>query len=142
MESTLEIKKRITTITERVETTRGRTIQVLANASTLEEVNSALKFGCDGIGLFRTETLYFQSKCMLTEDDLYDILDKAVEPAGDMPVTIRLLDIGGDKRLPYFEFEEDFSPFLGVRGIRLLFQNQELLKAGDLTVPCYDYDSV
>jgi phosphoenolpyruvate-protein phosphotransferase (PTS system enzyme I) len=128
MESTLEIKKRITTITGQVKTLRGRTIQVLANASTFEEVNSALKFGCDGIGLFRTETLYFQRKCMLTEDDLYDILNKAVEPVSDMPVTIRLLDIGGDKRLPYFEFEEDFSPFLGVRGIRLLFQNQELLK--------------
>lgn len=126
--SSLEVKRRARVIKAVAKTVSGITIPILANANTLEEIGLALKSGCDGIGLFRTETIYLQSKTMPTEDDLFECLRQAVEPVRGKPVTIRLLDIGGDKRLPYFQFEEEFSPFLGLRGIRLLLQNPELLR--------------
>ena len=125
--SSLEIKKKSRIIKELTSTQSGKPIRIFSNASTLDEINIALESGCDGIGLFRTETLYLQSKTMPNEDDLYQGLIQAIEPIGNKPLTIRLLDIGGDKRLPYYEFEEEFSPFLGLRGIRLLLKNPELL---------------
>lgn len=125
--SSLEIKKR-TRINKGLSTTKsGKIIRIFSNANTPDEINLALESGCDGIGLFRTETLYLQSKAMPNEDDLYQGLIHAMKPIGNKQLTIRLLDIGGDKRLPYFEFEEEFSPFLGLRGIRLLLKYPELL---------------
>ena len=126
--SSLEAKKRMNAIRTVSRTASGKTIQIFANANTLEEVDSALKAGCDGIGLFRTENVYLQSRWIPTEDDLFEYLKQAVKPVDNRPVTIRLLDIGGDKRLPYFQFEEEFSPFLGLRGVRLLLKNPDLLK--------------
>ena len=127
-QSSLERKKKTEVIPSIVTTRAGRTIQMLANANSIEDVTTALQSGCDGIGLFRTETLYLQNKYMPDENDLFNSLKAVIEAAGDKPVTIRLVDIGGDKRLPYFELDEEFSPFLGLRGIRLLLRNRELLK--------------
>jgi phosphoenolpyruvate-protein phosphotransferase len=126
-DSALETKKKALIIKGLSKTKSGKTIRILSNANSLDEINFALESGCDGIGLFRTETLYLQSKTMPTEDDLYQSLMQSIKPIGNETLTIRLLDIGGDKRLPYFQFDEEFSPFLGLRGIRLLLKNPELL---------------
>lgn len=127
-ESTLEIKKRTRVIRVVPKTKKGLSVQIFANANTREEIYYSNKAGSDGIGLFRTEMFYLQSRNLPNEDKLFSCLQQAVETAGNGPFTFRLLDIGGDKRLPYFEFEEEFSPFLGLRGIRLLLQNPELLR--------------
>lgn len=125
--SSLEIKKKTRIIQGVSKTKSGKSIRILSNSNTLEEVNLAIEAGSDGIGLFRTETLYLQSKTMPNENDLYHNLLSVITPMGNKPLTFRLLDIGGDKRLPYFEFEEEFSPFLGMRGVRVLLKNPELL---------------
>jgi phosphotransferase system enzyme I (PtsI) len=126
-ESSLEVRKQARVIKGAVKTKTGQLIRMYANANSLEEINHSLDNGCDGIGLFRTETLYLQCKSMPDEDTLYKSLHSAIAPIGTLPATIRLLDIGGDKRLPYFSFKEEFSPFLGLRGIRLLLKNPEIL---------------
>ncbi len=110
-------------------TRSGRMIHLMANASTLQEVQCALESGCDGIGLFRTETIYLQNRTLPGEDELYAQLYTALEPARNVPITVRVLDIGGDKRLPYLQNTTDeISPFLGLRGIRFLLRNPVLLK--------------
>lgn len=126
--SSLEHQKRAPVVKSVVNTASGRRIHLFANANSIEEVHSALKAGCDGIGLFRTETLYLQNRHMPEENDIFESLKAAIESVNEKPVTIRLLDIGGDKRLPYFELDDEFSPFLGLRGTRLLLRNPELLK--------------
>lgn len=109
-------------------TSSGRTIKLLANANTDKEIENAKECGCDGIGLFRTEAIYLQQKSLPDENELYSHLKKALKPAESMPITVRVLDIGGDKRLPYLNYDNDVSPFLGLRGIRLLLKNPTLLK--------------
>jgi len=127
-ESSIEVKRRKRTIKGIVKTKSGIPIQLLANANTVEEITASVKAGCDGIGLFRTETLYFQFERLPDEEYLFNSLKRAIEPLGDLPLIIRLLDIGGDKRLPYFDQSDEFSPFLGMRGVRLLLSKPAFLK--------------
>jgi phosphoenolpyruvate-protein kinase (PTS system EI component) len=68
-----------------------------------------------------------ESRSFPTKEEIYDKLAHSLQPVGNREVTIRLLDIGGDKRLPYFEMGDEISPFLGMRGIRVLLKNPELL---------------
>jgi phosphoenolpyruvate-protein kinase (PTS system EI component) len=110
-----------------VKTKNGRLISIYANVSDGSDVSRAVSLGCDGIGFFRIESIYLESTVMPTEEDLYKILAHSLEPVGDRIVTIRVLDIGGDKRLPYFETGDKVSPFLGIRGVRLLLRHPELL---------------
>jgi phosphotransferase system enzyme I (PtsI) len=110
-----------------VKTKKGRPISIHANVSDGSDVSRAVSHGCDGIGLFRIESIYLESTVMPTEEDLYNILAHSLKPVGNRTVTIRVLDIGGDKRLSYFETGDQVSPFLGTRGIRLLLRNPELL---------------
>ena len=110
-----------------VKTSRGKTIIIYANASNHSEVSQAVLQGCDGIGLFRTESLYLESKTMPTEKELYDKLRHALAATENLKVTLRVLDIGGDKKLPYFDTGDPISPFLGLRGIRILLKNPDIL---------------
>lgn len=123
-----ELSKKIRSVKGYAKTVSGRTIKLMANANTLQEVQNAKECGCDGIGLFRTEGIYLQHKSLPDEEELYVHLKNALEPAGNIPITVRVLDIGGDKRLPYFQLNNEVSPFLGLRGIRLLLRNPALLK--------------
>jgi phosphotransferase system enzyme I (PtsI) len=106
----------------------GEIVKVFANASNCSEVKQAVSHGCDGIGLFRTEALYLESKLLPTENELYKKLAEALKIIGNLPVTLRVLDIGGDKRLPYLENADIDGSFLGLRGIRYLLKNPELLR--------------
>ena len=76
-------------------------VRVEANIGIEEDVDLALDNGADGVGLLQIEQLYFARQAPPTEDELFLDLQKMVTPLGDRPVTVRLLDIGGDKPLPF-----------------------------------------
>ncbi len=105
-------------------TADGVGVSVLANASTAGEVAAAIAGGADGIGLFRTELLFAQGLPGLPEQ--VELLSTAVGEAGGRPFVLRLLDIGSDKPMPGIGMNREPNPALGVRGIRLLMQHQEL----------------
>ena len=79
------------------------------------------------VGLFRSEFLYMQSDHMPTEDEQYESYRRVLEHAKGNPVTLRTLDIGGDKSLPYFPLPEEENPFMGLRALRLCLANENTL---------------
>ncbi|MFW6134349.1 MAG: phosphoenolpyruvate--protein phosphotransferase [Elusimicrobiota bacterium] len=107
---------------------QGRRINVFSNVNSKSGIERALEYGCDGIGLYRIEQIYMRRKLPPTEEYLYQKLKRSLERVKRKPAVIRLLDVGGDKILPYLEVEEGEYSYLGLRGIRLLFQNPEMLK--------------
>lgn len=82
----------------------------------------------DYVGLFRTEFLYMESDHMPTEVEQFSAYKKVLLEYGDRPVTLRTLDIGGDKSLPYFELPREDNPFLGIRALRLCFENEDIMR--------------
>jgi phosphoenolpyruvate-protein phosphotransferase (PTS system enzyme I) len=80
----------------------------------------------DGIGLFRTEFLFIKAGRMLTEEEQYRIYSDILEKMDGKPVTFRLLDVGGDKPLPFLKMEQEANPYLGWRGSRFLLDHPEL----------------
>lgn len=107
-------------------TYNGETIAVLANAGSVEDVESAIAAGADGIGLFRSEFLYMQSSTEPTEQQQYEAYAAAARACNGKPITIRTLDIGGDKAVPYLGFAKEENPFLGWRAIRVCLECREM----------------
>lgn len=100
----------------------------LANIELPEEVNLALSLGAEGIGLFRSEFLYFQSTSLPTEEEHFSIYSRIVKEAYPHPVTIRTVDLGGEKNLPQLKIEKEPNPALGLRAIRLSLRDKGLFK--------------
>ncbi len=109
-------------------TKEGEVVKVRANASSLTELRMAKEYGADGIGLYRIEALYMGRTSFPTEEELYAQLKQTLEPVRDFDITLRLLDIGGDKTLPYWNPAETKNPALGLNGIRLLLKYPHLLE--------------
>jgi phosphoenolpyruvate-protein kinase (PTS system EI component) len=105
----------------------GVEVKVMANISCLEDSRLAVENGMDGIGLYRMENIYLGRKTPPSEDELFDILSRSLEPVNDKPVFIRLLDLGGDKNLPFLDLPDEPNPFLGRRGVRILLDFPNLL---------------
>jgi phosphotransferase system, enzyme I, PtsP len=80
---------------------------------------------CEGIGLYRTEFFFIQRDTLPTEDEQYRLYRSLLESFAPKPVTIRTLDVGGDKQLPFFSIDEA-NPFLGWRGIRFTLDHPEI----------------
>jgi multiphosphoryl transfer protein len=110
-----------------VRTTDGCSVEVGANIGSAAELEAAFRSGADGIGLFRTEMLFVGRDEPPSEGAQFEIYRRAVETAGDRPVVIRTLDIGGDKPLGYLNLRPEKNPFLGNRGVRLYAAHQELV---------------
>jgi phosphoenolpyruvate-protein phosphotransferase len=106
----------------------GQLIKVEANIGIHDDVELALDNGADGVGLLRIEQLYFARPSPPTEDELFRELEGLITPLGNRPVTIRLLDIGGDKPLPYLGLQPTPNPVLGRRGVRLLLNYSQLVR--------------
>jgi len=104
----------------------GERVSVEANLGAFEDAELALDNGADGVGLFRIEQLYLARELPPSEDELLDALRAITSPLGEMPVTIRLLDIGGDKQVPFLRFPPESNPLLGTRGVRLLLEYPQL----------------
>src|SRR5262245_11822637 len=105
----------------------GTMVTVLANVSCREEVVAANEDGADGVGLYRLEQFYLSRKTPPTAAELLAELRVMFAPVKGKPVTVRLLDLGGDKPLPFLKLPPEDNPFLGLRGIRFLLRYPDLL---------------
>ncbi|ADL67962.1 phosphoenolpyruvate-protein phosphotransferase [Thermoanaerobacterium thermosaccharolyticum DSM 571] len=109
-------------------TTDGKQSMLVANIGTPKDVEGALKNGAEGIGLFRTEFLYMNRNDFPSEEEQFEAYKYVAEKMNGKPVTIRTLDIGGDKKLPYLNMPDEMNPFLGYRAIRLCLDEKEMFK--------------
>jgi phosphocarrier protein FPr len=106
----------------------GISIPVKANISGVAEARVALDYGASGVGLLRSEFLYLARTNEPTEEEQWQTYRDIASVLSPHPLTIRLLDIGGDKSLPYLNLPSETNPFLGWRGIRFLLEHPALLK--------------
>lgn len=109
-------------------TTDGHEVVLWVNIGLIGDVSRSLDRGAQGIGLFRTEVPFQTLDRFPTEEEQRVIYREHMEAFSPLPVTMRTLDIGGDKPLPYFEIQED-NPFLGWRGIRVTLDHPEIFMA-------------
>lgn len=89
----------------------GRNISVLANIGDLQDIDAALSHGAEGVGLLRTEFLFHDSATLPDEEEQFRVYCSVARVFGDKPVTIRTLDIGGDKPLPSYPLPAEDNPF-------------------------------
>lgn len=113
---------------EPCETQDGQRVQLWVNTGLMSDVMQSLDQGAEGIGLFRTEVPFLLSERFPSEQEQYTIYREQLEAFAPKKVTMRTLDIGGDKSLPYFPIEEA-NPFLGWRGIRVTLDHPEIFTA-------------
>jgi len=110
------------------ETADGTHVSLQANVSMTADVSMAMRYRADGIGLFRTELPFLIASRLLSEDEQLQIYKTVIETMKDKSVTIRTLDLGGDKFLPFQGVEEESNPFLGWRSIRIFLQEVDIFK--------------
>jgi phosphotransferase system enzyme I (PtsI) len=103
-------------------------ISVMGNIELPEEVVSVLNYGGDGIGLYRTEFQYLSRPDFPSEDVLFDNYKDVIDVMGQRPVTIRTLDINGDKAVNYIRDTNELNPALGLRAIRYCLKKPEIFK--------------
>lgn len=106
----------------------GQKISVEANLAAHASVEAVVENGADGVGLFRIEELYFARELPPSEEELFSELQHLVAPLREKPVTIRLLDIGGDKTIPSLRLPFESNPLLGKRGVRVLLDYPQLAR--------------
>lgn len=106
----------------------GCAIELCGNIGSPSDVQAVLENGGEGVGLFRTEFLFMERSRPPTEDEQYDAYRQVAEAFGEKPVTVRTLDAGGDKELPYLDLPEEDNPFLGLRAIRLCLAHPDLFE--------------
>jgi phosphotransferase system enzyme I (PtsI) len=104
----------------------GISLNLMANIELVEEVVAVKDYGAIDIGLFRTEFLYLDLKRFPTEDELLCKYKELVELMSPQSVTIRTLDINGDKVNPYLSIVEEANPSLGLRAVRFCLENEDV----------------
>ncbi|KEA63447.1 Phosphoenolpyruvate-protein phosphotransferase, nitrogen regulation associated [Marinobacterium lacunae] len=107
------------------QTTDGYRMPLWVNTGLVSDVERSLERGAEGIGLYRTEIPFMTRDFFPSEQEQLKIYRRQLEAFAPRPVTMRTLDIGGDKSLPYFPIEEE-NPFLGWRGIRVTLDHPEI----------------
>ena len=107
------------------ETPDGVHVPLYANTGLLTDITPSLRCGAEGVGLYRTEVPFMIRDRFPGEEEQFRIYRQVLEAFAPAPVTVRTLDIGGDKALPYFPVEEE-NPFLGWRGIRIALDHPEI----------------
>ena len=115
-------------IKEEVITKDGRKVDIWGNIGSPNDVDAVLESGATGIGLYRTEFLFMNSDHFPTEEEQYQAYRIVAEKMQGKPVTIRTMDIGGDKELPYLDLPKEMNPFLGYRAIRISLENKDMFK--------------
>ena len=108
------------------ETRDGYRVKIKANMEMLDEIPSAISYGAEGVGLFRTEFLYLASRELPSEEILYNSYREVIERLAPYPVTVRTLDIGGDKFVSSVSLNDEINPALGLRAIRLCLKEKGL----------------
>jgi len=105
----------------------GVLVRAEANVAGPGDVSAAVAAGADGVGLLRTELLFLEADHLPTEDEQERAYRAVAEGLGGRPLTLRTLDLGADKQLPYLPLEREQNPNLGLRGIRLGLSHPQLL---------------
>ena len=113
---------------QRCVTLDGRAVELGANLEVPEELPGILENGADGIGLYRTEFFYLSRQTLPTEEVQYTTYRSIVEAMRPHPVTIRTLDVGGDKFASYLGTPVERNPFLGMRGLRFSLRHEEIFR--------------
>jgi len=103
-------------------------LTVMANISLADEVEIARRHQAEGVGLYRTEMEFFAADRLLDEDEQTQRYRRVLQAMDGLPVTFRLLDLGGDKPSPLFDFPDEENPSLGLRGLRYLLTRPHLLR--------------
>ena len=106
----------------------GATLPLMANVNKFSDTEAALLYNADGIGLYRTEFAFAVRSAFPTEDEQFEFFERAAERMHPRRVMFRLVDLGGDKILPYFPLPPSRNPSLAERGIRLLLRHLDVLK--------------
>jgi phosphoenolpyruvate-protein phosphotransferase (PTS system enzyme I) len=109
-------------------TVDGEAVGLFANVSKLADAEAAFLYKADGVGLYRTEFGFSIRNAFPTEQEQYEILERAAARFHPRRIVLRLLDVGGDKELSYFPLPASRNPSLAPRGIRLLLKNLDVLK--------------
>lgn len=109
-------------------TADGVNVEVHLNIGSASEQELSGSHYTDGVGLFRTEIFYMETPQLPTEDAQFDAYKRALMRYGERPVTLRTLDIGGDKQLECMELPHEDNPFLGNRALRLCFTYPGIFK--------------
>ena len=107
-------------------TTDGVKVDLMANIGTHMDVDNALNYGAEGVGLFRSEFVFMGRQEIPTEEDQFKAYKEAIEKCKGKLCVIRTMDIGGDKPLPYLNIPEEENPFLGYRAVRISLQRRDL----------------
>lgn len=110
---------------ERCVTPDGHRVRLWVNTGLMTDVARSLDRGAEGVGLYRTEIHFMMNDRFPTEEEQRLIYRQHLQAFAPRPVTMRTLDIGGDKALPYFPIEEA-NPFLGWRGVRISLDHPEI----------------
>jgi len=111
------------------ETTDGHRVTMKANIEFVEEITAAKDHGAEGIGLYRTEYLYLRSKGIPDEEELFNDYKQVAQIIQPEAVTIRTLDIGGDKLLSSYQTAKEMNPALGLRAIRFCLKETDIFKS-------------
>ncbi|ACU78822.1 phosphoenolpyruvate--protein phosphotransferase [Mycoplasma mycoides] len=124
----LELKDQLKKFKDKPSLTKDKIKKLIeANIGSTNDIQSVLDSGAEGIGLFRTEFLYMNNDHFPTEEEQFEAYKKVVSQI-DHLVVFRTLDIGGDKKLSYFKFDEEMNPFLGYRAIRFTLDRKDIFK--------------
>lgn len=107
------------------ETIDGVRLALKANVGLIADIENAIEVGVEGVGLYRSEVPYMIRDRFPGDEEQRVIYRQFLQSFVPQPVVMRLLDVGGDKALPYFTYEED-NPYLGWRGIRVLLDHRDL----------------
>ncbi len=108
-------------------TADGTRIDVLANLGSLADAEAAMRNGAEGCGLLRTEFLFLERRQAPSEAEQHDEYQRIARALAGKPLTIRTLDIGGDKPIDYLPLPEEENPALGLRGVRTSLWREDLL---------------
>lgn len=114
----------------RAETMDGCQVQVYANIGNIGDLENLHQLGAEGVGLFRTEYLFFQHRELLSsEEEQYRAYVELIQKVGKLPLVIRVFDVGGDKNPELFSGDErEPNPVLGCRAIRFLLRHRDIFR--------------
>ncbi len=110
-------------------TTDGHRVEIAANLGNVADTANAVANGAEGVGLLRTELVFMSHSQVPDIDTQIADYEQVFDALDGRPLVVRVLDIGGDKALPYLPMPSEENPFLGLRGIRLLLERPDFLRS-------------
>lgn len=126
MQSAREAEALADTIPDVAATRDGGRVEVFANVNMLSEIKLAKRFNARGVGLYRSEFPFIVRDNFPSEEEQFRIYRKLMDDMSGCDVTLRTLDVGGDKMLSYFPTVSEANPFLGLRALRFSLRHKDI----------------